>query len=238
MTSHRRTIHLILRFITFTCVAGTFSAANVLAMEPGEYFYVEGGHEHGRLVVKDGNFTIDTIGANDHTCSLTGSIKENTGVVSDGGETCRLAFSEKQRALQITLSDTEACRSYCGARAWFDGLYRKPPAACTDRARTGRIKEARAAYTRKSYDVAATVFTSLIDQCSIYMNWIEVDRVRSELAVTQYHLGDKAKCLETLAPTRAMQNLDDGDTFGLPPANVIDYQSTARTILHNAALCQ
>jgi hypothetical protein len=101
-----------------------------------------------------------------------------------------------------------------------------------------RIEKARGAYARKNYGVAAMVFTSLIDQCSTYMNWIEVDRVRSDLALTQYHLGDKAKCLETLAPTTAMENHDNADTFGLPPANVTDYQSTGRAILHNAALCR
>ncbi|MBP0590760.1 hypothetical protein J8I87_13755 [Paraburkholderia sp. LEh10] len=237
MALHRKKIHLMLRLISFCCVTGIFGATNVLAVETGEYFYVQGGHEHGRLNVKDGNFTIDTIGANDHTCSLTGSMKGKSGVVSDGGETCRVAFSGGNGVLHVGPSDTDACRSYCGARAWFDGLYQRPPAACTDRARTGRIEAAREAYTRKNYGLAVAAFTSLIDQCSTYMNWIEADRVRSDLALTQYHLGDKAKCLETLAPTTAMQNRDVDETFGLPPANVIDYQSTGKAILHNAALC-
>ena len=140
--------------------------------------------------------------------------------------------------MQIASGSGDACRSYCGARAGFDGQYRKPPTACTDRARAGRIKEGRSAYAKKNYDVAATAFTSLIDQCSTYMSWMDVDRMRSDLALTQFHLGDKAKCLQTLAPTVAMQNQDDVETFGLPPANAIDYQSTGKAILHNAKLCR
>ncbi|MGS0897674.1 hypothetical protein ACVBGC_35070 [Burkholderia stagnalis] len=75
------------------------------------------------------------------------------------------------------------------------------------------------------------------------MDWIEVDSVRSDLALTQYHLGESAKCLATLSQTTAIRNHDgtnkEGDeSFGLPPCDSENYRSTGKAILYNAELCK
>ncbi|WP_244110087.1 hypothetical protein [Burkholderia arboris] len=242
--SLRKGMHVALRLAiacSFTGLAGTF-VADAAAVEPGEYLYVEGSHAHGVLLVKGGRFAIDTIGGNCHTCSLTGTLKNNMGVASGDGETCRISITGDRGTLKVNSGSADGCRSYCGARAMFDGEYRQPAAACTDRLRTARLTQARAQYAKKNYAAAEAAFTSLIGECARDMDWIEVDRVRSDLALTQYHLGERAKCLATLSQTTAMLNHDDRDkegdpSFGLPPCDADNYQSTGKAILHNATLC-
>lgn len=72
------------------------------------------------------------------------------------------------------------------------------------------------------------------------MDWIEIDRARSDLALTQYHLGDNAKCLATLSKTMVLINKDSaGNTsLDLPPCDALNYESTGKAILYNAALCK
>lgn len=234
-------------------IAGMSGATRALAVEPGAYLYVEGGHSHGMLVVKGGRFDIETIGGNCHTCSVSGTLKGGTAVATDGGETCRLSMTGSQDALNVDSRGSEGCRAYCGVRAVLDGQYRRPPAACEDGARAKRHAQARALYAKKDYAAAATGFSSLIGECSTFMDWIEVDSVRSDLALTQYHLGDNARCLATLAPTVAMQNGGGDDSadradqagqsaqdadFGLPPCDADNYRATGKAIRHNAALCK
>lgn len=250
MKSGRRTGACAALWIAGACgwmgVAGAF-VAPASAVEPGEYFYVEGGHAHGTLVVRGNRFTLDTIGGNCHTCSLSGTLKGNAGVSSDGGETCHISISGGHGTLRLDSGGADACRTACGARAMFDGEYRKPGAACTDHSRAARLTQARAQYAKKDYAAAETGFTQLIGECSMDMDWIEADRVRSDLALTQYHLGENAKCLATLAQTTALRNHDDSGkgndkdadaSFGLPPCDEENYQPTGKAILHNAALCK
>lgn len=221
-------------------------ATRAMAVEPGEYLYTEGGHSHGKLVVKGGQFDIETIGGNCHTCSASGALKGNTGIATDGADTCRLSITGNKDTLKIDSHDSDTCRSYCGARATLDGQYQRPPAACTDHTRATRLSQARALYAKKDYAGAAAGFSALIGQCSTFMDWIEADSVRSDLALTQYHLGDNAQCLATLAPTVAMQNsadqsgqsADQNADFGLSPCDADNYRSTGNAIMHNAALCK
>lgn len=243
--SLRKGLHLAL-WLASTCslmgLAGAF-IADASAVEPGEYVYVEGGQAHGVLVVKGGRFKVDTLGANCHLCSLTGTLKGNVGMTTDGDETCRISITGNHGTLKLDSGNTDACRSYCGERATFEGEYRRPPEACTGRSRAARLMQARAQYAKKDYAAAEAAFTSLIGECASDMDWIEVDRVRSELALTQFHLGERTKCLATLSETTAMRNYDDSDgqsdaSFGLLPCDAEDYQSTGKAIMHNAALCK
>ncbi|WP_198390406.1 hypothetical protein [Burkholderia ubonensis] len=116
----------------FMGLAGAF-VANASAVEPGEYFYVEGGHAHGALLVKGSRFTLDTVGANCHTCSLTGTLKGNVGVASDGGETCRISIT------RVCLHTERACVAT-----------RTAAREARDAANTGRIAKERNAASGRS----------------------------------------------------------------------------------------
>jgi hypothetical protein len=186
--------------------------------DDGVYVYIEGGNGHGTLTLKNGQFTIETLGGNCSTCSLEGQFKGTTGYVTDG-QICRISFTVKQEKLVLKSDGTDACRSLCGMRAEFDGKYQKPSQACGDDARASRLSQARGEYSKKDYPAAAAQFRSLIDECSTFMNSIEADRVKSDLALTYHHMGDQAQCLATLSTTVAIENRDAGDdaSFGLPP---------------------
>jgi len=229
----RRSLRVAVLAAGIAAMAGaTMSAA--AAVESGEYVYTEGGSGHGTLTIRNGQFTIETIGANGHTCELGGKLQGQTGVASDGADgTCRLTFSGSQGRLNIDTGQTDACRAFCGMRAMFDGEYRKAPATCTAHARSTRLNGAHAAYAKKQYADARDAFAALIGECKPFMSWIEIDSARSDLALAHYHLGENAQCLATLADTIAVRALDE-----LPPTDADDYRSTGKAILFNEGLCK
>nr|WP_316665944.1 hypothetical protein [Ralstonia sp. LMG 19083] len=206
-------------------------------VEPGEYVYILGGSASGAMTVKGNSFNITTIGGNCHTCAIEGTFRGRIGVDKDEGK-CRIAVSGSRDALKLDSSATaEACRDFCGMRAMFDGDYRRTPAACTDRQRQARIGQAHKQYAAKDYDAARTTLRSLISDCDAFMDWIERDKARSDLAVTEYHRGDKAQCLAVLSETTAVKAQADA-SLSLPPCDADNYASTSKAILYNQGLCK
>lgn len=220
-----------------TCVAMAMTASAFAAdVPPGQYAYTDGGSAHGTLTVKGSAFTIDTIGVNCHTCTAEGVIKGKTGLVKDSQ--CRIAFSRSGDTLNLDVEATvEACRDSCGMRASFDGEYRLPPPACTDRQRTARVSLSHRQYAAKNYDAARGTLTALIGECKPFMHWIEIDKARSDLAITEFHRGDRAQCLAALSDTVAVRMTRD-DSISLPPCDKDNYDPTGKAIRHNLALCQ
>jgi hypothetical protein len=104
---------------------------------------------------------------------------------------------------------TEAtCRDYCGRRASFDGKYRIPPASCTASGRQAQRDKFLLLYRAHRYAEAENVLGTLTSQCTDFMNWIEIDQVRNDRALSQYHNGEYSQCVETLNTTIAGQAKD------------------------------
>ncbi len=218
-------------------LASAWAMAAGPAVESGEYVYILGGSASGTMTVKGSSFNITTIGGNCHTCAIEGTFRGRVGVDKDEG-TCRIAVSGNRDALKLDSSTTaEACRGFCGMRAMFDGDYRRAPAACTDRQRQARIGQAHKQYAAKDYDAARTTLRSLLSECDLFMDWIERDKARSDLAVTEYHRGDNAQCLAVLSETIAVKAQKDASLF-LPPCDADNYASTSKAILYNQGLCK
>ncbi|WP_410482495.1 hypothetical protein [Ralstonia flatus] len=218
-------------------LASAWAMAAGPAVEPGEYVYILGGSASGTMTVKGSSFNITTIGGNCHTCAIEGTFRGRVGVDKDEG-TCRIAVSGNKDALKLDSSATaEACRAFCGMRAMFDGDYRRAPAACTDPQRQARIGQAHKQYAAKDYDAARTTLRSLLSECDPFMDWIERDKARSDLAVTEYHRGDNAQCLAVLSETTAVKAQKD-TSLSLPPCDAENYASTSKAILYNQKLCQ
>ena len=222
-------------------IAGLLASACTMvagpAVEPGEYVYILGGSASGTMTVKSGSFNIATIGGNCHACAIEGTFQGRVGIEKDEGK-CRIAVSGNKDALKLDSSATaEACRDFCGMRAMFDGDYRRAPAACTDRQRQVRIGQAHKQYAAKDYDAARTTLRSLLSDCDPFMDWIERDKVRSDLAVTEYHRGDNTQCLAVLSETTAVKAQKDASLF-LPPCDADNYASTSKAILYNQGLCE
>ena len=97
------------------------------APKDGSYTFQGGA---GTLVLGKGKFSIDVVGANAHLCQLSGEWKGEKGIVNDDGERCEVTFAAEGDQVKVS-AEGEACRSYCGARAFFDGTYLTPPKGCT-----------------------------------------------------------------------------------------------------------
>jgi len=75
------------------------------------------------------------------------------------------------------------------------------------------------------------------------MNWIEIDEIRNDLALAQYHNGEFQQCLITLNETLATKvknedELKEGkDGFYLPPCDFDNYIHVAKSTWFNKALC-
>jgi hypothetical protein len=219
--------------------AGLPAAAAPSAVPPGEYVYVQGGSAHGAMTVAGGGFSIATTGGNCHECSITGRFSGKEGLADDQGLKCRFGVSVGPQSARIEIADDaqKGCSDFCGMRAMFAGDYRKAPPACTDKARAARLEQARGAYRAKDYAAARTGLRGLIAECASFMDWMEVDRERNDLALAEFHAGDPAQCLKVLAETTAA-GAKDAEGLELPPCDKDNYLPVAKSTWHNEALCQ
>lgn len=209
--------------------------ALVLSAEPkaGTYIF-EGGA--GTLVLAKGTFTIDVVGANAHTCNVSGTWKGATGLANDEGEKCELAFAVKDGEVSVT-STGDACRTYCGARASFDGRYLTPPKGCTG----AEVKKTRAAfktaYDKKQYPEAITLLKPLLETCVPVLDRFDVMWIRNDLAITQHKAGDDAACLATLEPLAEYRDAPPGEPIGYEPSFEDVFARIAKATRTNAKLC-
>lgn len=216
------------------------------AVPLGEYVLTG---DRGRLKIerRDGKeiFSIDSMGGNCHTCDLSGRLSGTTAetvdeVPSNGNTVCRIRMNPSPDGGQITVEPLteEACRQYCGMRAGFNGVYRKPQGRCTKpgqrNARDAFIRN----YRAKRFNEAVAVLRPVLEQCSEFLDWIEVDRVRNDLALAYLRTGNTEQCVETLRVTTAFEYADEKALRKeLPPCDFDNYLPTAQATWHNMRLC-
>ena len=164
---------------------------------PGEY--VRDGGSGTLTIRKDEQnrriFEIESIGGNCHSCGVSGEIRGATGHVDswarDGSDSkCEISFSAGRSAVDVSPISQDGCRAYCGARAGFDGTYRVPSATCTSAGRRAQRDQSLRLYRSRRFSDAANKLQALTEQCRSFMSWIEMDQVRNDLALAQYHNGD------------------------------------------------
>lgn len=246
-------IPLMLRSILFlalmTTATASVEAAN-LEIRPGQY--VRDG-DSGTLTIRSDDqhrrtFDIESIGGNCHVCSVSGVIRGSIGHAdswaADGSDsTCLIAFSADRSKVVVKPITEEECRAYCGARAGFEGSYVLPPAACTSAGRQAQRERSLAFYRSRRYSQAARTLQTFITQCGEFMNPVEIDQVRNDLALSQYHNGEISQCLETLNATLAGEFKDEeglkagGPHVYLPPCDFANYVGVAKATWFNKALC-
>lgn len=238
--------HILLSAALITSTA--FAAPSNTDIRPGKYIFQNGG---GKLVIrKDGfgklTFAIETVGGNGHICDLTGVISGTNGRAngSTGNDSfCEISFTAGEKSINVQAITEEECRFFCGARSLFDGTYRLPPPTCTDAARQKQRDKSLGFYKASRYRQAAEALQSLMTNCPGFMNWIEIDQVRNDLALAQYRNGEFEQCLSTLGDTY-MANVKDEEelTSGrssvfLPPSDFDNYIAVARATWFNKSLC-
>lgn len=242
-----------LRYIlSFAFMFAAIASAEAAPPEipPGQY--VRDG-DSGTLTIRRDEqnkqiFEIESIGGNCHICGVSGEIRGATGHADswagDGSDSkCDVSFSAGRSAVDVNPITQEECRAYCGARAGFDGTYRVPSATCTSAGRRAQRDQSLRLYRSHRFSQAASKLQALMAQCRPFMNWIEMDQVRNDLALAQYHNGDFSQCLQTLNGTLAADVKDEdelksgnGNTY-LPPCDFDNYIGVAKSTWFNKALC-
>ncbi len=215
-------------------VVAVVLSAGPVEPKAGTYIF-EGGS--GTLVLGKGRFEINVVGANAHVCQLGGPWKGVTGVANDEGSKCELTFAVTGDSIAVTSVGDEACRSYCGARASFDGTYLTPPKGC---GRT-ELKKTRATF-KKQYDAkkfadAVATLTPVVKTCESVVDRFERFWIRNDLAIAQHHAGDDAACLVTLEPLAEYRDATPGEPVGYEPSFEEEFGKIAKATRTNAQRC-
>lgn len=187
--------------------SGLPSLISGASINPG--VYVTGG-DWGSLEITNTTpdspmkFLIDALGSNGHICNLEGRIVDGQGIAEDEGvipeNKCVIQFKTAHDRISVMVDSQyeDACRGYCGARAWFAGDYFQPIPYC-EKSQSIREEFARV-YGDGQYEKAQVLLTNLLSQCERFMYWHTVAEVRNDLAITEFHLGNKTACLKVLEP--------------------------------------
>ncbi len=175
------------------------------APAPGEYrregltgtLTIVKGKERGPMT-----FSLEAFGANAHECAMEGTIEKSTAVVKDADETrCEIDIAVSKGALTLGAKN-EACKHWCGARAWVDGKYLSPLPACSD----AKVKEARQQFKlhadARDWKPAKKALEPLVGLCAAHIARFELAAIRNDYALTLHQLGDDAGCLKALEPLK------------------------------------
>ena len=235
-----------LMVVTVACVlagplAHTRPTAQALA--PGEYVS-EGGW--GVLTLRTETdkrllFELETVGANGHSCSLDGEIRNGRTTVSDTPEpaACVVRFVTAGTGIDVSTNDAASCRTFCGTRAGFTGRYLRPAPGCDSLSRGATGAEFKRLYENGAYRDAQQQASRLLERCAGTMTWTERARRLNDLAITQYHLGLLEACVRTLQPladdaAASNQALMDR----LPPTDYENYLPIVESTRNNLRWCK
>lgn len=215
-----------------------------LAAEPKPGTYIR-DHNMGTLDIRrDASnkllFEIHAIGGNGHICTPAGTIEGAVGRTAeeDPEFRCEIAFDSKGTEIVVNPITDDACRQECGARGWFDGIYRAPPANCTVSARQAQEDTFLVLYRARQYTKAGKVLDDMVARCEIFMSSMEFDKLNNDLALSQYHNGQYAQCLATINKTTAGEVRDEQELkASLTPFDFDNHIDIAKATWFNRGLC-
>lgn len=201
----------------------------------GEYIY-EGGA--GTLTVKaGGRFTLNTVGANAHTCELEGTIVHGKSKLEDSA--CTVTFTLAPGQVTVGTNGADGCRESCGARAHFEGVFYKPAPGCTTAGVAASRRAFKRQYDAKDYAGAQATLAPVLTGCDKVLHWITRDWIRNDLALAQLRAGDRAGCLKTLQPlAEDAARTDEAVRQDFPPADGDAYLPVVRAARTNLKLCR
>lgn len=226
------------------CIALLLSAVTASAAEPtpGEYISDRGWGTLNISRNKGGKmgFSISSIGANGHSCSLEGAIRDGEAVLSNPapGSSCHVSFEADQGGIDVILGQPDDCRDYCGMRATFDGRYAVPAAGCHNSERKATQAKFSQLYKSQDYDSALPVLQTMLNTCAGTLFWLEEAQIRNDLAVTYHHLQRNEECLAVVQPTiNAYGTTEKEIQEALPPSDAESILPLAKAAWFNAKLC-
>ena len=212
-------------------------AAGEYATQPGWGGLVISADEQGRQ-----RFELFSVGANGHTCQLSGIVQGTDAVTGDeSADVCRMTFDSDGARVSVRAVTEETCRSYCGMRGSFEGDYSLLPPACRPSARERRNATFLSDYKAKRYTAALAKLDGLERECGGFFSWLEQDQFANDRAITLLHLGRPGQCLTALGKTLAAKSHDEDsldESVALPPIDRDMYLPIARATWFNRDRCK
>ncbi|HEX2546369.1 MAG TPA: hypothetical protein VHL79_15925 [Ramlibacter sp.] len=210
-------------------------ASALAQQQPAAGTYVTTGGWGTLKIEPDGAFTLETLGANGHSCGLDGRIVRGRATLEDN---CVLRFDRKAAAIHVaplSATDTarQACRAFCGARAHFEGDYHPRPPACADDAVQAERARFLVDYRARRYPDAAARLEQVLARCGRSLWWMTDAEVRNDLALAQHRAGRAAACAATLKP---LDRLLAGDVH-FPPLEREWADAFLPQVRFNRSLC-
>lgn len=205
---------------------------------PAEGEYVISDGAWGTLQVQPhGKFKITTVGANAHVCELNGVITNGKSKLD--ASACEVSFKAAGQDVTVASNEADACKNYCGARAWFEGLYRKPEPLCERKSMANSRKQFKKDYQAKNYGAALSAINPIATRCKEFLHWVDSAWVMNDTALTQFKLGDSAACIRTLQPLAADAAMTDDDIKEkYPPSDADAYLPAVNATRTNLKLCK
>ncbi|OYU44555.1 MAG: hypothetical protein CFE44_12325 [Burkholderiales bacterium PBB4] len=219
-----------------------FAQLAASSLQPGEYV-AEGGMGHLTLRPARGGalaFSIESMGGNGHMCSLEGELRNGRAVLEGLEEKlpCIVTMALTPQGVDVKGGPGGACLLHCGARATFEMVYFKPAPACAVKAVAATRKAFLQHYTAKQFDQARALLESVLKECARALDWLEIGRIRNDLAVTLHKLGEMAACRAVLQPLAEDASLTDaGIRENYPPTDADLYLPIVRATRTNLKLC-
>ena len=209
---------------------------------PGEYV-TEGGW--GNLTLKRGSkgalaFSIETVGANGHSCSLEGEVRNGSATLEglDEGEPCIVTLAAVEGGVEVG-SESDACRIFCGARAGFTGTYLRLPVSCSPKVVAATRKTFKQLYDARKFTAARAKLEPLLESCDSFLDTWTTGRIRNDLAVTLHKLGDLEGCRAVLEPLREDAEMTDQELReNYPPSDAESLMPIVRATRTNLRLCR
>ena len=162
-----------IRYILLFALIPSIGLSNAAPSDPKPGKYVL-DHGSGTLDIRRGapnklTFEIQVVGGNCHTCAVSGVIRNTIGSTEEEPALrCDITFESDGSALVVRPITEDACRSYCGMRASFEGKFRVPPASCTTLGRQAQRDKFLLLYRAHRYAEAANILGALTSVRRLY----------------------------------------------------------------------
>lgn len=184
------------------CAPGSLPAGDrPTSLPAGEYFAPAGIGGHSLLTLgtpRAGSqpFTIETLGANAHVCDISGEIRNGQSRVpldetDSNGEACLVTFRRDASGDIEVAAGSDACRHFCGARAYFDDSYSRVAAGCRSAQTRSLHARAEAALATRPAQTQRLA-RRLLERCTL--SWMQQLELRRLLVLASDALGDARTC--------------------------------------------
>jgi hypothetical protein len=221
------------RYIVLTWIVVASAGANATDQISTGNYVTEGGW--GSLTISRStsnaplSFEISATGANAHFCFGTGEIRGDKGISDE----CSIQLEQQKNKMLVKMIDG-GCG--CGMNVQVDGEYFREDSYC---AKQKDIRdEFSQQYQAGQYKQAKKTLGQLLSRCDSFMDWHALAEIRNDLAITEFHLGNKAACLNLLEPIKK-QFVDDPAQSGywFRPADEVWGEATTKATRFNWKKC-